>query len=146
MDKWLIHKSTMELLEDSPVTKMNLGVIGASTAKVWNRETITDIMNPVLGELGLPDTIFMPTEGVTSILLQTWAERQNIACQAVSADWIRLGRRARALRDGRILKESSHLIMFIGRSDYYEKIAIRELKRGKRVFTVQNADISELEL
>ena len=149
MDKYLIrHKSTIELLNDSPpklVKPIILGILGNSTGNKWNRETIADsVMNPMLSEIGMPSSILMPTEGATSILLQIWSERQNIACQPIDADWIRLGRRARALRDGRILKESTHLLIFLGtRSDYYEKVAIREAKKGKTVFTI-NSKTSEI--
>ena len=145
MDKYLIKNpalSTLELLDDvKPVVAkpVVLGVLGNSAAAKWTRETIAEtIMNPLLGEIErLPDTILMPSEGNTSILLQIWADRQNIPCQSIDADWARMGRRARIMRDARILKESTHLIFFLGaRSDYYEKMAIREAKKEKIVFTV----------
>jgi len=145
MDKYLIKNpalSTLELLDDvKPVVAkpVVLGVLGNSAAAKWTRETIAEtIMNPLLGEIErLPDTILMPSEGNTSILLQIWADRQNIPCQSIDADWARMGRRARIMRDARILKEATHLIFFLGaRSDYYEKMAIREAKKEKIVFTV----------
>ena len=145
MDKYLIKNpalSTLELLDDvKPVVAkpVVLGILGNSAAAKWTRETIAEtIMNPLLGEIErLPDTILMPSEGNTSILLQIWADRQNIACQSIDADWARMGRRARIMRDARILKEATHLIFFLGaRSDYYEKMAIREAKKEKIVFTV----------
>ncbi len=41
------------------------------------------------------------------------------------------------MRDARILKEATHLLFFLGKSsDYYEKIAIREVKKGRVVYTV----------
>ncbi len=137
------NKSTAELLgeeEDIPLTQPRpiiLGILGHSSK--WTRETIADgVMNPLLSELGkLPYTILLPSEGDTSMLLQIWAERQGVGHQVLDADWKRLGRKARALRDGRILKESTHLFFFLGsRSDYYEKVAIREAKKGKIVFTM----------
>jgi hypothetical protein len=140
----------MELLEETPilVKPIILGILGNSKAATWTRDTIAEsVMNPVISEIGLPTTILMPTEGSTSILLQVWSDRQNIPTQPIDADWIRLGRRARALRDGRILKESTHLIFFLGpKSDYYEKVAIREAKKGKKVFTVDGKtnEITEL--
>jgi hypothetical protein len=145
MDKYLIKNpalSTLELLDDvKPVVAkpVVLGILGNSAAAKWTRETIAEtIMNPLLGEIErLPDTILMPSEGNTSILLQIWADRQNIPCQSIDADWARMGRRARIMRDARILKEATHLIFFLGaRSDYYEKMAIREAKKEKIVFTV----------
>lgn len=95
-------------------------------------------MNPLISEIGkLPFNILLPSEGDTSILLQIWTERQGIGHQVLDADWKRLGRKARSIRDSRILKESTHLLFFLGtRSDYYEKVAIREAKKGKVVFTM----------
>jgi hypothetical protein len=95
-------------------------------------------MNPLLGEVGkIPDVVLIPAEGNTGILLQDWAEGHRSACKVLETDWVRAGRRARALRDGRILKEATHLLIFLGiRSDYYEKIAMREAKKGRTVFTV----------
>ena len=145
MDKYLIKNpalSTLELLDDVKPTVAKpvvIGILGNSAAAKWTRETIAEtIMNPLLGEIErLPDTILMPSEGNTSILLQIWADRQNIPCQSIDADWARMGRRARIMRDARILKEATHLIFFLGaRSDYYEKMAIREAKKEKIVFTV----------
>jgi len=142
LDKYLI-RDTFDLLEDEPLaepkaTEFSLGVIGSSSAKFWNRETITEILNPLISEFDkLPTIMNIPTDGTTSILLQVWAERQGIKCAPIEADWIRLGRSARALRDSRIIKESSHLVFFVGsRSDYYEKMAIREAKKGKTVYTI----------
>ena len=149
LDNWLqknqnqiASKSTAELLgeEDTPLTQsrpVTLGILGQSSK--WTRDTIAEgVMNPLISELGkLPFNILMPSEGDTSMLLQIWAERQGIGHQVLDADWKRLGRKARALRDGRILKESTHLLFFLGnRSDYYEKVAIREAKKGKVVFTM----------
>lgn len=142
MDKYLI-KSTFELLDDPPdvptkSAEFVLGILGSSSAAYWNRETITDIMNPLIGEQGkIPTLLHIPTDGATSLLIQVWAEKQTIKCCPIDADWIRLGRRARALRDARIIKDSTHLLFFVGsRSDYYEKMAIREAKKGKIVYTI----------
>ena len=85
----------------------------------------------------MPEALVLPSDGSTSLLLQAWAERHKVAVTPLDADWIRLGRRARALRDARILSTCNHLLIFLGsRSDTYEKVAIREAKKGKTVFTV----------
>ena len=148
MDKYLIKKSTFEILGDSEVCEatvseqeavaFTLGVLGSSSAAYWNRDTITDILNPLIGEEDkIPTMLNIPTDGTTSILLQIWAERQGVKCAPIDSDWIRLGRRARALRDARIVKESTHLLFFVGtKSDYYEKMAMREAKKGKIVYTI----------
>ena len=144
-----VYKSTAELLgeEDIPITHSHpvvLGILGNSSK--WTRDTIAEeVMNPLISEIGkLPFNILLPSEGDTSILLQIWTERQGIGHQVLDADWKRLGRKARAIRDSRILKESTHLLFFLGsRSDYYEKVAIREAKKGKVVFTMDQ-EASEL--
>ena len=137
-------KSTLELLDDLPVGQpvqtldFTLGVLGSSDATYWNSNTISDIINPIISEIGkLPTSISIPAKGITSLLIQAWGEKQKISCKAIDSDWIRLGRKARALQDSRIIKDSSHLVFFVGsRSDYYEKIAIREAKKGKTVYTI----------
>jgi thymidylate kinase len=85
--------------------------------------------------------MLLPTDGATSLLLQVWGEKQSIPLTCLDADWVKLGKRARALRDARILKESTHLILFLGkRSDTYEKVAIRECKKGKVVYTISSEE------
>ena len=139
MDTYLI-KTTLELLDDEPEQKSDeftLGVLGSSEASYWNANTMAETINALLEETGkLPTSINLPAKGITSLLIQAWGEKQNIVCKPVDSDWIRLGKKARALQDSRIIKDSSHLLFFVGsRSDYYEKIAIREAKR-KVVYTI----------
>lgn len=135
-------KSTLELLDDVPIVPttpdFTLGVLGLSDATYWNSNTISDIINPIISEIGkMPTSLSIPAKGITSLLIQAWGEKQKISCKTIDSDWIRLGRKARALQDSRIIKDSSHLVFFVGsRSDYYEKIAIREAKKGKTVYTI----------
>lgn len=150
MDKYLIrtepnvkHQSTLELLDDKPLLPHQkpfiLGILGTSEKAFWNRETMTEqVIYPVIGEQErIPTVLLLPSEGATSILLESWASRQHIQTTAYEADWTKLGKRARALRDARIMKESTHLLLFLNeRSDYYEKIAIREVKKGKVVYCI----------
>jgi hypothetical protein len=144
LDIW--KKSTLELLDDLPVEPegpvptpdFTLGILGSSDASYWNSNTISDIINPIISEIGkMPTSLSIPAKGITSLLIQAWGEKQKLSCKTIDSDWIRLGRKARALQDTRIIKDSSHLVFFVGsRSDYYEKIAIREAKKGKTVYTV----------
>ena len=151
MDRYLIKPpaqeqlkalSTIQLLDDQPLTQsapIILGVLGQSSAARWTLQTLSDdVCAPILEELKrMPEALVVPTDGTTSLLFQAWAERQKVAVTPLDADWIRLGRRARALRDARILKECTHLVIFLGtRSDTYEKVALREARKGKVVFTV----------
>jgi hypothetical protein len=122
-----------------------LGVLGA-TEKL-NKQSIHDtIMNPILAEQGrMPSSLLLPSEGTSSTLLAIWAERFKVPCAEYECDWRTLGKRARAMRDSRIVKEATHLILFCGpKSDYYEKLAARELKKGRVIYTV-NSTNQELE-
>lgn len=122
-----------------------LGVLGV-TEKLTKGTIHDSIMNPILAEQGrMPSSLLLPAEGMSSTLLSVWAERFNIPCAEYECDWRTLGKRARAMRDSRILKEATHLILFCGpKSDYYEKLASREVKKGRVVYTV-HAETQELE-
>jgi hypothetical protein len=66
-----------------------------------------------------------------------WADKSGIRHETVVADWRRLGRRAVVMRDARIVKEASYLLLFEQpRSEYISKIGLRELKKGKKVFSI----------
>ncbi len=148
MDKYLIktNKSTLELLEDLPALEeiqkeIVLGVLGNSSASVWTSQILLEkVLEPILEELkNQPTKLLLPADGTTSLLLETWAGKQKVDSKVYSADWKVLGRRARSIRDSQIVKESSHLLVFLGgRSDYYEKMAMREVKKGKVVYTVDS--------
>jgi hypothetical protein len=143
MDKYLIKTSTLELLgdlEEVPIQKeFVLGILGNSSANFWSSKTILEtLMEPILSEQErAPTKILLPSDGITSVLLETWAGKNKVESKVYSADWKVLGRRARAIRDSQIIKESSHLLVFLGgRSDYYGSLAMRELKKGKVIYTV----------
>ena len=147
------YVSTLQMLKDEfPAPSKQsavLGFVGHSSATHWSMEYLQDkILNPYLQDVGQPPVkVLMPTDGTTSILLQAWAEKQKLSSLPIEADWRRLGPKARSWRDGKICKESTHLIFFGGlRSDTYEKMAIRELKKGKRVFLfdAETKDFQEL--
>jgi hypothetical protein len=52
MDKYLIQKSTLELLDDEPevvkADEFTLGVLGSSEASYWNANTIAETINAIL--------------------------------------------------------------------------------------------------
>lgn len=157
MDKYLIKtKSTLELLGDLPEEVQEnlpavLGILGNSSAAVWTSQTILEkVLEPILGQLEKnPEKILLPADGITSVLLETWAGKNKVDSKVYSADWKVLGRRARAIRDSQIVKEASHLLVFLGgRSDYYERLAIREVKKGKIVYTIdtKTLELAEWEL
>ena len=144
MDKYLIHTSTLQILgdleEEVAPTKFILGVLGNSSAGFWTSQTIQSLLEPIIEEQERsPEQILLPSDGTTSLLLETWAGKKKVESKVYSADWKVLGRRARAIRDSQIIKESSHLLVFLGgRSDYYEKAAMREVTKGKVVFTIDS--------
>ena len=139
---YFTNHSTLEILGDLPAAPPQpfvLGVLGSSNAKAWTMDLLVkSIIDPFTQEQErCPERILLPADGATSLLLETWAGKNKVEVKAYEADWVRLGRRARALRDAQILKEATHLLLFLGpRSDMYEKIAIREVKKGKVVYTV----------
>jgi hypothetical protein len=116
-----------------------LGVLG-SLGTIQKKDFHEKILHPLLEALGrVPDSITTSSDGASSAFLGAWAERQDIRVQSVQADWRKLGRRAAVMRDARILKEGTHLLIFQGvRSNAYEKIAHREAMKGKHVFLVDS--------
>ena len=141
MDAYLIHSTAKASeLESSSLIKhakpFILGILGSSES--YTKETIlNDVLYPILEQEGRMPILVLPSEGTSSTLLSIWADKLNLSCTQYECDWKRLGKRARALRDSRILQESTHLILFCGaRSDYYIKVAQREAKKGRVVFTV----------
>jgi hypothetical protein len=129
--------SLEEPAQIQPAKPFILGILGAS--EHFTKQSILDeIMNPILSELGrMPSSLLLPAEGTSSTLLAVWAERLNVTSSEYECDWRTLGKRARAMRDARILREATHLILFCGaKSDYYEKIATREVKKGRVVYAV----------
>ncbi len=160
MERYLLspqkhQQSTLEILDDAPLLPppkpMCLGVLGQSSAVFWTKETLLEhVLHPVLSSLErMPESLLCGAEGQTSMLLEWWAARQELPIQVFEANWAKLGKRARALRDARIVKEATHLLVFLNeRSDTYETMAIRELKKGKTVYTVdaKTHEVQQLEL
>jgi hypothetical protein len=90
----------------------------------------------------IPDKIIFPSEGQSSALLSIWSERNRVPYESLNADYRQLGRRATVIRDARIIKEANCLLLFEGpRSQYLPKIGLRELKRGKKVFSVKSGTL-----
>ena len=114
-----------------------LGVLG-KTESITPLHVADEIMNPLLSLWErMPDKMILPDEGTSSALLNLWAERNEIELQSLQADYFRLGRKAGFVRDAMIVKECTHLLVFLGqRSQKYEQIALREAKKGKIVYTV----------
>ena len=115
-----------------------LGVLG--THSTVRKEDIHEtILHPLMSVLGrLPDKLLLPDEGQSSAYLTLWAERHGVDAHPLKAEWTKFQRKAGILRDARILKEATHLLVFVGpRFRSYEQTGIRQLKKGKRVFLVE---------
>ena len=114
-----------------------LGVLGKRDD--ISRDTFFEkIIHPLMEQLGrVPDILYLPSDGMSSALLGAWADRCNIKTETLTAEYHRLGRKAVCLRDSRILKSSSHLLIFEQpKSEYLVKLGIRELKKGKSIFSI----------
>ncbi len=128
-------------------TPILLGVLGNRT-DITKAKIQSELLPAVTGELErAPDHCYLSSDGLTSIYVQDWCERNSVPVTAIDADWRTLGRRARAIRDTRIQKEATHFLFFLSpRSDYYLTAATRLAKKGHTVFTYNATDDSLEEL
>lgn len=124
-----------------------LGILGKHE-KISKENIHEKILHPLVSAIGrLPDKLLAPSEGTSSAYITLWAERANIETQSIDADWRKLQRRAGILRDARILKESTHLLIFVGaKSKSYEQTGIREAKKGKQVYLVDHDTLDLCEI
>lgn len=141
----------MDLFEE-PIQQAKpfyLGILG-KTEHLDNTKLSEDILHPLLEIWGrLPEKIILSSEGASSYMINLWADRVHVDVQSIEADYRKLGRKAGFLRDAMILKESTHVLIFLGvRSQKNEQIAIREAKKGKQVYTIhpKTLEITELVL
>lgn len=139
----------MNPLEEKPQRgePLYVGVLG-KTESITQDKLSTEILNPLLSIWGrLPEKLIVSSEGMSSVLFSIWAERNEVESQMIEADYRKLGRRAGFLRDAMIVKESTHLLVFLGvRSQKNEEVAMREAKKGKKVYTIhpKTWEIAEL--
>ena len=124
-----------------------LGICGY-TNKVSESDLQDNTLTLLLQELGrIPDKILLPSDGNSSIYIQEWADALHIKSQLFHSDWIRYGKRAQIIRDDRIEKESTHMLLFLSdRSTRLEKKAESLTKKGKIVFTSLAQTLTQLEL
>ena len=134
------------ILPGKPYAKICLGVLG-------KREDITQeamrdkVLHPILAVIGkVPDIVYIPSDGTSSAVIGAWAERCEISNEMINADFRKLGRRAFAMRDARIVKEATHILLFEQpKSEYNVKLGIREMKKGKTIFSVSAGKNWELQ-
>lgn len=113
-----------------------LGIFG-NTNKITEAELQENILDLILKELGrTPDKVLIPSEGVSSIYIQEWAESLGVTAQMFHCDWMRNGKIAQIIRDDRIQKECTHALLFLSpKSNKLEKLGEKMAKNGKTVFT-----------
>ena len=135
---------TDHLVEPSPFI---LGILGQNN-QITEQDLQDRVLVPILQDIGrVPEKILLSCEGNSSIYVQEWAETLRIITQLFHCDWARNGKMAQILRDDRIQKECTHLLVFLGpRSTRLEKLGERMAKKGKIVFTLcRNQILTKIE-
>ena len=126
---------------------IHVGILGVHNT-ITKEDIHEKILHPLMSVLGrLPDKILLPSEGTSSAYISLWSERHHVDTHCVEADWRKFQRKAGILRDARILKECTHLVVFVGaKSRSYEQTAIRYAKKGKQVFLIEPNPIGMCEI
>ena len=121
------------LLKHRTVDRVVLGVLG-TRSNIRLDDLDTNIIGPIVEAWGTPDELIVPAEGDSSHALQSWAAAKEIPVRLVSCDWAKQGSRAGLLRDARIQREASHLVMLQGpRSNALMQLATRLSRKGRHV-------------
>jgi hypothetical protein len=121
----------------APVTvahdRIVLGVLG-TRSNMRFEDVDTQLMAPILEAWGTPDEVLVPSDGDSSFAIQSWAQRREIPVCLVSADWKTQGRRAGLLRDARIQREATHIMLLQGpRSNAMTALGSRLARKGRPV-------------
>lgn len=126
-----------EVRPGRPHTQICLGVLG-KREDISQEDMREKIIHPMLSLLkNVPNKINLSSDGQSSALIGAWADRCEIENEVIRADFRKLGRRAFAMRDARILKDASHILIFEQpKSEYLVKVGIREMKKGRTIFSV----------
>lgn len=140
MEAWLGSTVKRNERSLSPVTKKRpvdnkivLGVLGTRSS-IRLEELETDILAPLIEAWGMPDEIIIPSEGDSSHAIQIWADVRGIPTHLFCCDWTGLGRKAGLLRDSRIQRDATHLLMLQGpRSNALMHTATRLARKGRHV-------------
>jgi hypothetical protein len=114
-------------------TRVVLGVLGTRNSTSYD-DFLTQILAPIEEAWGTPDEIVAPAESDSTQILVTWATRAGIPISLVTADWIKQGKRAGLLRDARIQREATHLLLLQGpRSNTLSTLAQKLQRKGRPV-------------
>jgi hypothetical protein len=114
-------------------TRLVLGVLG-TRSNIRYEDLDAQIMSPMVDLWGNPDEILVPADGDSSYAIESWASRHKIPVTLVCADWKSQGRRAGMLRDAKIQREASHLLLLQGpRSNALTNLGTRLSRKGRPV-------------
>jgi hypothetical protein len=110
-----------------------LGILGMRS-NVRYEEIETQVLAPVIEAWGTPDEVLLPAEGDSSQAINYWATQKKIPVRFVMCDWSGQGKRAKLLRDARIQREATHLVLLQGpRSNAYTTLAATLHRKGRQV-------------
>ncbi len=128
-------------------TIITLGIVG--TTQTADEKGIWAAMDAIVEHLEMaPQRLLVPSEGNSSIYIQSWADSKKIQYTVFECDWVRLGRRAAMMRDSAIQKEADHFLLIKspkGKSDRLDKLGATLAKKGKIVF-VLGEELEHLEV
>jgi hypothetical protein len=129
---------TMDARDLSPVRTARpertvLGVLGTRSNVRYENVEI-DILAPILEAWGEPDEVLLPAESDSSHIIQAWAIRRGIPVSLIVSDWSAHGKRAGILRDARIQREATHMLLLQGpRSNALMTLGRRLNRKGRPV-------------
>ena len=127
------ERSLSPLLKRPTVERVVLGVLG-TRSNIRCEDMDLNILAPIVEAWGLPDEIILPAEGDSSQAIQSWADMKEIPVTLVGCEWVSQGRKAGLLRDARIQREATHLLLLQGpRSNALSALAGRLQRRGRPV-------------
>jgi hypothetical protein len=118
----------------APTMPTVLGIVG-TRADITGPDVAADLLSLIVDDIGRPTHILLPSEGDSSIHIETWAIKQDIEVACLEADWRRQGRRAKAVRDAQIVTQATHFLIFGGpRSTKPLELAKTLTHKGKKVY------------
>lgn len=127
------ERSLSPILKKPTVDRIVLGVLGIRN-NIRCDDLDLNILAPLVEAWGIPDEIIVPAEGDSSQAIQSWAAVKQIPISLVGCDWAAQGRKAGILRDARIQREATHLLLLQGpRSNALSSLAERLNRKGRPV-------------
>jgi hypothetical protein len=126
-------RSLSPILKRPTHERIVLGVLG-TRSNIRYEDMETDVFAPLVEAWGFPDEVIVPAESDSSQILLTWAKEKGVPVRLISCDWVTQGRKAGLLRDSRIQREATHLLLLQGpRSNALMQLATRLERKGRPV-------------